>query len=64
MADSPRKSNERTRDRVRRMNRAREARSRLTAGDSELRERGRAWINGREVGGDDARFTHLAASHD
>lgn len=64
MTDSPRKSNERARDRLRRMNRAREARSRLTAGDSERREHGRAWINGREVGGADERFTHLAASHD
>jgi hypothetical protein len=26
--------------------------------------RGRAWINGREVGGPDARFAHLAHSHD
>lgn len=64
MADSPRKSNERSRDRLRRMNRAREAHTRLTAGDSERRERGRAWINGREVGGADSRFSHLAATHD
>ena len=46
------------------MNRVREAHDRLTAGDNELRERGRAWINGREVGGADTRFSHLAASHD
>ena len=26
--------------------------------------RGRAWINGREVGGPDPRFAHLAATHD
>jgi hypothetical protein len=25
---------------------------------------GRAWINGREVGGADRRWTHLEASHD
>jgi hypothetical protein len=25
---------------------------------------GRAWINGREVGGGDPRFDHLAISHD
>ena len=26
--------------------------------------RGRAWINGREVGGADARYKHLGRSHD
>jgi hypothetical protein len=26
--------------------------------------RGRAWINGREVGGPDPRFAHLARSYD
>jgi hypothetical protein len=26
--------------------------------------RGRAWINGREVGGGDPRYDHLAVSHD
>jgi hypothetical protein len=26
--------------------------------------RGRAWINGREVGGGDPRFDHLAVSYD
>jgi hypothetical protein len=26
--------------------------------------RGRAWINGREVGGADQRYAHLARSHD
>jgi hypothetical protein len=25
---------------------------------------GRAWLNGREVGGGDPRYTHLEASHD
>jgi hypothetical protein len=25
---------------------------------------GRAWLNGREVGGADPRYTHLEASHD
>jgi hypothetical protein len=28
------------------------------------RRRGRVWINGREVGGTDPRFAHLAAMHD
>jgi hypothetical protein len=28
------------------------------------RFRGRAWINGREVGGPDARFAHLGRSYD
>jgi hypothetical protein len=28
------------------------------------RTRGRAWVNGREVGGPDARFAHLGRSHD
>jgi len=28
------------------------------------RTTGRAWINGREVGGTDPRFQHLAATHD
>jgi hypothetical protein len=35
-----------------------EASRRLTAA------RGRAWINGREVGGTDKRFAHLSRSHD
>jgi hypothetical protein len=33
-------------------------------GRREERRRGRAWINGREVGGTDPRFAHLSASHD
>jgi hypothetical protein len=28
------------------------------------RRGGRAWINGREVGGTQARYAHLAVSHD
>ena len=32
--------------------------------DEDARPRGRAWINGREVGGASARFDHLARSHD
>jgi hypothetical protein len=28
------------------------------------RIRGRVWINGREVGGTDARYAHLSAGHD
>lgn len=39
---------------------ATDARRRLT-GD---RTRGRAWINGREVGGGDARYAHLGRSYD
>jgi hypothetical protein len=35
-----------------------EARRRLS------RSRGRAWINGREVGGPDPRYSHLSRSHD
>jgi hypothetical protein len=61
--DSPR-DGERTPDRVRRLNRVREARARLASPGSDSRERGRAWINGREVGGADGRFAHLAHSHD
>jgi len=32
--------------------------------DEEPRQRGRVWINGREVGGASARFDHLSRSHD
>lgn len=53
-ATSPR---ERKRDQ--RLSRVIEARSRVTGV-----KRGRAWINGREVGGTDPRFAHLAAMHD
>lgn len=42
-----------------RVRRVREARGRLHP-----RSTGRAWINGREVGGNDARFTHLTRSFD
>jgi hypothetical protein len=28
------------------------------------RRRGRAWINGREIGGTDPRYAHLSLSHD
>jgi hypothetical protein len=28
------------------------------------RRRGRAWINGREVGGTEPRYAHLTVSHD
>ena len=41
----------------------RRVRSRITA-PAEPASRGRAWINGREVGGTDPRLRHLAASHD
>jgi hypothetical protein len=49
----------RGRGRDQRLSRVVEARSRLTGV-----KRGRAWINGREVGGTDPRFAHLAAMHD
>lgn len=42
-----------------RVKRVREARGRLHP-----RRTGRAWINGREVGGNDARFAHLTRSFD
>lgn len=32
--------------------------------DTYPRGAGRAWINGREVGGPDVRFGHLARTHD
>jgi hypothetical protein len=32
--------------------------------DMATRGVGRAWLNGREVGGADPRYTHLEASHD
>ena len=41
-----------------RMPRAIEARRRLD------RPTGRVWLNGREVGGADPRYTHLSRSHD
>ena len=47
--------------RGRALSRVIQARRRL---DSLPRGGGRAWINGREVGGPDARYSHLAQSHD
>ncbi|CAN5205504.1 hypothetical protein BH20ACT20_BH20ACT20_01640 [soil metagenome] len=47
-------------DRDRRMFRTVQARRRLTS----PRGGGRAWINGREVGGSDPRYAHLAGSYD
>jgi hypothetical protein len=45
------------------LDRVREARDRLESPErSQIR--GRAWINGREVGGSDLRFAHLARSYD
>ena len=41
-----------------RMPRAIEARRKLG------RPTGRAWVNGREVGGEDTRYAHLSRSHD
>jgi hypothetical protein len=43
----------------RRTTRAIDARPKLEDAD-----RGRAWLNGREVGGVDARYAHLGRSHD
>jgi hypothetical protein len=43
----------------RRVGRAIEARHELAT-----RRGGRAWLNGRELGGGDPRYTHLEASHD
>jgi hypothetical protein len=43
----------------RRVGRAIDARRDLTN-----RREGRAWINGREVGGADPRYIHLSESHD
>lgn len=43
-----------------------DARRRLTAmprGDAH-EPRGRLWLNGRELGGPDARYAHLGASYD
>ena len=47
-------------DRDRRMFRTVQARRRLTS----PRGGGRAWINGREVGGASARYGHLGQTHD
>lgn len=55
---TPRGSTHR-RDAGARVLRAIAARRRLAA-----ESRGRAWINGREVGGVDPRFAHLSRSHD
>jgi hypothetical protein len=37
---------------------------RLIEARRSLEPRGRAWINGREVGGTDRRFAHLGRSYD
>ncbi len=54
--------------RGRRLNRAIAARARLRALDGpaprENRAPGRAWINGREVGGTDPLYRHLSESYD
>ena len=39
-------------------------RHRRSAPRRPLRRGGRAWINGREVGGPDTRYEHLAVVHD
>jgi hypothetical protein len=48
------------RRREQRLFRAMEARRGLSSSGS----RGRAWINGREVGGENSRFAHLSRSYD
>jgi hypothetical protein len=50
-------------DRARRLARAAEARRRLATSRT-ARPIGRAWINGREVGGTATPFAHLARVHD
>lgn len=50
----------RGKDRDQRVSRTIQARRRLIS----PRGGGRAWINGREVGGPDPRYTHLSGSHD
>jgi hypothetical protein len=56
------------RTRQSRISRAMDARRRLAEVEHEQenddRARGRAWINGLEVGGTDRRFAHLAVFHD
>lgn len=51
---------------VRRLQRAIEARRRLESSPEQAFDRrgGRAWINGREVGGPDPRYGHLGRVHD
>lgn len=49
------------RERARHLTLATAARRRL---DRDSRTRGRAWINGREVGEADTRFAHLGRSYD
>jgi hypothetical protein len=48
----------------RRLARVAEARDRLSSTRERVSANGRAWINGREVGGENRRFAHLAHSHD
>jgi len=45
-------------------NRSRTARTTEARRKLERADRGRAWTNGREIGGQDARYTHLRRSHD
>jgi hypothetical protein len=53
------------RTREQRISRAMDARRRLEPlSDEPPRRPGRAWINGVEVGGGDARLDHLAIVHD
>jgi hypothetical protein len=55
------------RDRGRRIGRAVAARRRLDRSGERRRQRrsgGRVWVNGRELGGTDARYAHLMQSFD
>jgi hypothetical protein len=37
---------------------------RVIEANRRLRPKGRAWVNGREVGGADPRYAHLSSTHD
>ncbi len=60
IVNQPVQSLPRGRARDQRLSRAVQARRRLTS----PRGGGRAWINGREVGGADPRYAHLATIND
>jgi hypothetical protein len=65
MATSLRPKDERRRNRL--ANEAKDRRSRMahaTEARRRLERLGRAWVNGREVGGADGRYAHLAHSYD
>jgi hypothetical protein len=47
-----------------RLSRAIAARRRLSRSAEHAPSTGRVWVNGREMGGPDPRYAHLADSHD